>query len=321
MKPLKALLSISAFLARYTSAFVILMGALAFLRPQIFSWVHGDAQTAVLGVIMLAMGMTLSKSDFAILARNPIAIAIGAIAQYTIMPLLAFGIAHALHLDPALATGLILVGCSPGGVSSNIMSFLCKGDVALSVGMTTVSTLLAPIATPLLVLHLSGQEIAVDAYGMFRSILVVTVLPVTLGIILNTLMGRTKFYGAVLGLMPGIAVIGLGCIVGGVIAADGEFFLRSGLAIFVAVFLHNTGGYILGYLAAKVTRMNRARRRTLAIEVGMQNAGLATVLAHKHFAALPGAEVISAVSCVWHSVTGALVAGLFVKLDKRRQTP
>ena len=315
---LRILLACSAFLSRFTSLFVILMGAAAFACPRLFTWVHGDAQTIVLGVIMLAMGMTLSKKDFAVLAKNPLAIAIGAIAQYTIMPLLAFGISRTLHLDPAIATGLVLVGCCPGGVSSNIMSFLCRGDVALSVGMTTVSTLLAPVVTPLLVLHLAGAEIAVDAYGMFKSIVIVTILPVVLGLILNTLAGRTRAYGIVLGLMPGVAVIGLGCIVGGVIAADGSFFLKSSAVVFLAVLLHNFGGYLLGYLAAKFTRMNRARRRTLSIEVGMQNAGLATVLANKHFPTLPGAEVVSAISCVWHSVSGALIAGLFVWLDRRR---
>lgn len=313
MKPIDSLLAVSAWLSRKTPLFVALMGAAAFVWPVSFKWVHGDTQTAVLGVIMLAMGLTLSKKDFAILAKRPVDICIGAIAQFTIMPLLAWSVAHALGLGPGLTTGLILVGCCPGGVSSNIMSFLCKGDVAFSVGMTTVSTLLAPVVTPLLMLHLSGSAVEVNAWGMFKSILIVTILPVAIGCALNTLAGRTRAFKTTVGLMPGIAVIGLGCIVGGVISANGNHFLESGAMLFLAVLIHNFGGYLLGYLAGKAAKMNAAKKRTLSIEVGMQNAGLATVLATKHFPALPEAAVMSAVSCVWHSLSGALLAGFFLR--------
>lgn len=314
---LRTLLAASAWLSRQTALFVAIGGAVAFLRPRSFSWVHGDTQTAILGVIMLAMGLTLSKKDFVILARRPFDMAVGAVAQYLIMPLLAWGIARTLHLSPALATGLILVGCCPGGVSSNIMAFLCRGDVAFSVGMTTVSTLLAPVMTPLLMLHLAGETVDVNAWGMFQSILLVTILPVGLGLLLNTLAGRTRAFAVVLGLMPGLAVIGLACIVGGVIASNGQAFFKSGAVLFLAVLLHNFGGYVLGYLAGRAVGMNPAKKRTLSIEVGMQNAGLATVLATKHFPALPDAAVISAVSCVWHSLSGAVLAGLFLHFEKK----
>lgn len=316
---LRILLAISGWLSRQTTLFVAIAGAVAFRWPRSFSWVHGDTQTAILGVIMLAMGLTLSKKDFAILAKRPFDMAVGAVAQYLIMPLLAWGIARTLHLSPALATGLILVGCCPGGVSSNIMTFLCRGDVAFSVGMTTVSTLLSPILTPLLVLHLAGESVDVNAWGMFQSILLVTILPVALGLLLNTLAGRTRAFGVVLGLMPGLAVIGLACIVGGVISSNGSAFFRSGAVLFLAVLIHNFGGYLLGYLAGRAVGMNSAKKRTISIEVGMQNAGLATVLATKHFPTLPDAAVISAVSCVWHSLSGALLAGLFLRWSSRKQ--
>lgn len=317
MKLFRMLAGASALLARYTSFFVILAAIAAFIEPRAFLWVKGDAQSATLGVIMLAMGLTLTGRDFAILAKSPGAMIVGAAAQFTVMPLLAWGVAHALHLSPGLTVGLILVGCCPGGVSSNIMSFLCKGDVAYSVGMTAVSTLLAPIATPALTAWLAGAQVPVDAVGMFKSILWITLLPVLSGVAANALFGRTAAFAALLRLMPGVAVAGLMCIVGGVAAHNGSAFLEAGAVIFLAIFLHNTGGYLLGYAAALVFRMPRPRRRTLSIEVGMQNAGMGTVLAHRHFAGMAGAEPIAAASCVYHSVTGALLAGIYVFLDRR----
>ena len=307
----------SALLARFTPLFVTLAAAAALWKPATFSWMQGDASTAVLGVIMLSMGLTLTGKDFAILAKNPGAMAVGALAQFTVMPLLAWGVAHALRLSPGLTVGLVLVGCCPGGVSSNIMSFLCNGDVAYSVGMTAVSTLLAPLATPLLTAWLAAAQVPVDAVGMFKSILWITLLPVLAGVALNALFGRTRAFAALLRLMPGVAVAGLMCIVGGVAAKDGDEFLKAGAAIFLAIFLHNTGGYLLGYGAAALFRMPRPRRRTLSIEVGVQNAGLGTVLAHKHFADLAGAGPIAAASCIYHSIAGTVLARLYVFLDRR----
>ena len=309
----------SALLQRFTPIFVTLAAAVALWKPATFDWMKGDAQTAILGVIMLSMGLTLTGRDFAILAKSPAAMAVGALAQFTVMPLLAWSIAHALHLSPGLTVGLILVGCCPGGVSSNIMTFLCRGDVAYSVGMTAVSTLLAPLATPLLTAWLAGAEVPVDAVGMFKSILWITLLPVLTGVALNALLGRTRAFAALLRLMPGVAVLGLMCIVGGVASHDGDEFLKAGAIIFLAIFLHNTGGYLLGYGAALLFRMPRPRRRTLSIEVGVQNAGLGTVLAHRHFARpeLAGAEVIAAASCIYHSIAGTVLAALYLFVDRR----
>ena len=313
----RALAGASGLLARFAPAFVVLAAAVALRRPAAFGWMKGDANTAVLGVIMLSMGLTLSGKDFAVLAKSPGAMAVGALAQFTVMPLLAWSVAHALHLSPGLTVGLILVGCCPGGVSSNIMSFLCKGDVAYSVGMTAVSPLLAPLATPLLPAWLAGAQVPVDAVGMFKSILWITLLPVLSGVALNALLGRTRAFAALLRLMPGVAVLGLMCIVGSVAARDGEEFLRAGAIIFLAIFLHNTGGYLLGYGAALLFRMPRPRRRTLSIEVGVQNAGLGTVLAGKHFAGRPGAEPIAAASCIYHSIAGTVLAAVYLFLDRR----
>ena len=311
----------SSLLTKWTPAFVTAIAVFTYFFPDTFAWVKGQSQTSILGFIMLTMGLTLSKEDFRILISRPIDMLIGVTAQYLLMPFIAWTVAKALDLPHPAAVGLLLVGCCPGGVSSNIMSFLCKGDVAFSVGMTSVTTLLAPIMTPVLMLHLSGESVDVDATGMFKSILTVTILPVALGFALNASFGDKIRFAEVKKILPGGAVIALACIVGGVVSAHGQKIVASGTVIFAAVLLHNTIGYILGYLTGLLAGFSNAKRRTVSIEVGMQNAGLATVLSAKHFPAMPEAAIASAVSCVWHSISGALLAGLFNLLDnvaKRR---
>jgi BASS family bile acid:Na+ symporter len=312
---------ISAYLTKWTPVFVTAVAVFTYFFPNTFAWVKGNTQTSILGFIMLTMGLTLSKEDFRILISRPIDMLIGVTAQYLLMPIIAWTVAKALNLPHPVAVGLLLVGCCPGGVSSNIMSFLCKGDVAFSVGMTTVTTLLAPIMTPVLMLHLAGENVDVDAIGMFKSILIVTILPVALGFALNAAFSDKSRFAEIKKTLPGCAVIGLACIVGGVVSAHGQKIVASGIVIFAAVLLHNTLGSILGYLTGLFARFSNAKRRTVSIEVGMQNAGLATVLSAKHVPAMPEAAIASAVSCVWHSISGALLAGIFNVLDnvkKRR---
>ena len=308
---MKFLQKVAAFMAKWTPAVVALAAVISYFLTGTFGWVRGNAQTSLLGLIMLTMGLTLTGEDFRILAARPFDIAIGTLAQFTLMPLIAYGLVHGLGLPKEAGVGLILVGCCPGGVSSNIMSFLCKGDVAFSVGMTTLSTLAAPVMTPFLMLWLARESVDVDAVGMFSSILFVTILPVALGFGLNAAFGKRPGFGEVKKLLPGVAVLGLACIVGGVVSAHGQKFAQSGVMIFVAVFCHNSLGYVLGYLAGVVAKFTRPKRRTISIEVGMQNAGLATVLAGKHFPTMPEAAIVSAVSCAWHSISGALLAGVF----------
>lgn len=330
---MKTLQKTSQFLSNYTSIVVIAIAVITFFFPAIMGWVNFSLftdpvankftwQSIIIGIIMFSMGLTLTTEDFQILAQRPFDICIGAIAQYLIMPFLAFGISQVLNLPDAIALGLILVGCCPGGVSSNIMSYLCGGDVAFSVGMTTVSTLLSPIATPLLVSFLaSGTQITIKGIPMFVSIIETVILPVALGFVLNYFLGKKSQFKELQKIMPGIAVIGLSCVVGGVISSQGANFFRSGVVIFAAVLLHNGLGYFLGYLAGTITGMNYSKRKTISIEVGMQNAGLATNLATTtaQFASAPQAAIICAVSCVWHSISGTLLAGFFAWRDKNKE--
>lgn len=315
------MLALSRFLSVHATGVVVGTAILTLFFPHVFDWVRGNSQTVILGIIMLTMGLTLTAQDFKILARRPLDIFIGACAQFIIMPGVAWLLVHVFHLEPALAIGILLVGCCPGGVSSNIMSYLCRGDVAYSVGMTCASTMLAPVMTPFLMKLTAGEIIAIDAVGMFRGILIVTVLPVALGCLLNHLFSGRKCFPTLQGLMPGISVVCLAFIVGGVISTVHADLMREGLRLFLwtfcVVFLHNGLGYLLGWCSGELVRFNTAKKRTIAIEVGMQNAGLATVLAARFFAAQPLAVLPCAISCAWHSISGTILSGLFLKWELR----
>lgn len=312
------LATISQQLTRFTATVIILAAVIAFIEPATFAWVKGDAQVLVLGIIMLGMGMTLGKEDYLILAQRPLDIFIGAIAQYTIMPLLAIGIAKALGLSTGLTLGLVLVGTCPGGVSSNIMSFLAKGDVAFSVGMTTVSTIMAPVMTPLWMTYLVGQTVEMDGWGMFKFMLLVTLLPVVIGSGANILLHKKHWFGDIRAVMPGVAVLAFACIVGGVAAVHGHRFMDSALVMILAIAAHNIVGYVCGFYSGALVGMSTAKKRTLAIEVGVQNAGLATGLSAKFFPGNAESAVAAAVACVWHSVSGTVLGNLFAWWDKRR---
>ena len=320
---LKIFQALSQCLAHYTSLFVIGIAVVTFFFPHLFDWVRGNTQTVILGIIMLTMGLTLTTADFKILARRPLDIFIGACAQFVIMPCVAYLLVHVWHLDPALALGILLVGCCPGGVSSNIMSYLCHGDVAFSVGMTCASTLLAPVMTPLLMQLTAGEIIHIDAVGMFTNILIVTILPVAIGCTLNYLYSRRTWFPTLQSLMPGISVTCLAIIVGGVISTVHDDLVARGLMLFLwtfaVVFCHNSLGYLLGYMAGRLARFNTAKKRTISIEVGMQNAGLATVLATNFFAAQPLAVLPCAISCACHSISGTILAGIYLKCDMQKE--
>ncbi|QQC60090.1 bile acid:sodium symporter family protein [Rothia kristinae] len=278
-------------------------GVLGFLARGAFAaW--SPAISPLLGVIMFGMGLTLTWPDFALIARRPIPVLIGVIAQFLIMPLLGAGIAAALQLPPALAAGVILVGCCPGGTASNVVSYLARGDVALSVAMTSVSTLIAPFLTPLLCLWLAGEYMSVNGTAMMVSILQVVLVPVLAGLLVRWLLPRLVL--AVTPALPWVSVAAISVIVAIVVAGSAGAIVSAGALVLLAVVLHNGLGYLLGYGAAALFRMPVPSRRTTAIEVGMQNSGLATSLAKTYLtpeAALPGA-----VFSVWHNVSGALLA-------------
>ncbi|QEY26352.1 bile acid:sodium symporter family protein [Neisseria zalophi] len=303
-------------LTRFTAIVILLAAGVTFIEPATFSWVKGDAQVVVLGIIMLAMGMTLGKQDYQILLRRPFDICIGTLAQFTIMPLLAILVAKSLNLSVGLTLGLVLVGSCPGGVSSNIMSYLAKGDVAFSVGMTTLSTIIAPVVTPLWLTYLVGQTVEMDGWGMFRFMVLVTLMPIAIGSICNILFHHQKWFETIRAIMPGVAVLAFACIIGGVAAVFGNQLFESALIAIVAIAIHNFCGYVLGYFSGNLIGANTAKKRTLAIEVGVQNAGLATGLSTKFFPTNAESAIVAAVSTIWHSVSGSVLANLFAWWDR-----
>lgn len=270
-------------------------GQAALLAPYI---------SLLLGVIMFGMGLTMRPVDFAIVARHPKAVILGVLAQYTVMPLLGWGIAHVLNLPPLLVVGMILVGSAPGGTASNVIVYLARGDVALSVAMTSISTLLAPVLTPLLVLALAGSTLPVAAGDLFVSILQVVLVPVLAGLLLR--MAARRFVERVLPVLPLVSVLGIVVVVAAVVGANADAVLSSGLLVALAVVLHNSLGLTLGYLVGVVTKLPETARRAVSVEVGMQNSGLAAALATAHFA--PLAALPGALFSVWHNISGALVA-------------
>jgi BASS family bile acid:Na+ symporter len=278
-------------------------GAVALMSPSSFTGLT-VLITPLLGLIMFGMGLTLTPPDFAVIAKRPVPVAIGVVAQYLVMPLLGLAIAVALGLPAALAAGVILVGCCPGGTASNVVSYLAKGDVALSVAMTTVSTLLAPLLTPLLTLWLAGQYMPVEAGAMAWSIVQIVLIPVLLGLLLRVALPR--LVAKALPVLPWVSVAAITIVVIVVVAASAEAIFSAGLLVLAAVILHNGLGYGLGYGAARLFRLPVPSRRTAAVEVGMQNSGLAAGLAKTYLS--PEAALPAAIFSVWHNISGAVLA-------------
>ncbi|MBW5410797.1 bile acid:sodium symporter family protein [Brachyspira hampsonii] len=312
---MKTLKQISNFFGKYMSVIVLVVAALALFFPKSVSFIKTTYVNYLLMTAMFCMGITLKVEDFKILFTRPRDIAIGAIAQFTIMPLLAFLLSLAFRLPPELAIGVILVGTCPGGISSNVITYLAKGDVPLSVGMTSVSTILAPLATPLLTLLYAGEKIDVNAMSMFISILQVVIAPIILGFVINKFFH--KFVEHFKDVLPLISVIAVVAIVAAVVSANSKRLMQVGHLVVIVIIIHNTLGYMLGYLLGRVCQFNDAKCKTISIEVGMQNAGLASSLASTHFAYMALAAVPGAIGSVWHCISGSIVANIMAARTKK----
>lgn len=311
---MKTLKQISNFFGKYMSVIVLVVAALALFFPKSVSFIKTTYVNYLLMTAMFCMGITLKIEDFKVLFTRPKDIAIGAIAQFTIMPLLAFLLSLAFRLPPELAIGVILVGTCPGGISSNVITYLAKGDVPLSVGMTSVSTILAPLATPLLTLLYAGEKIDVNAVSMFISILQVVIAPIVLGFVINKFFH--KFVEHFKDVLPLISVVAVVAIVAAVVSANSQRLMEVGHLVVIVIIIHNTLGYMLGYFLGKVCKFNNAKCKTISIEVGMQNAGLASSLASTHFAYMALAAVPGAIGSVWHCISGSIVANIMAARTK-----
>ena len=297
------------FIARWMGLMVLAVAVVSLLWPASFLWIDTWAINPMLGVIMFGMGLTLSPHDFKIVLSRPKDILIGCLAQFTVMPLLAFGLTWAFSLPKELALGVILVGCCPGGTASNVITYLAKGDLALSVGMTATSTLLAPLLTPLLVWLMAGTMVDVDTLGMLQSIVYVVIAPIIVGLLCQHFLPQlTK---AVTPYLPAFSSLVIALVVGIIVSHNADRLLVGGLMVILVVMAHNLLGLSVGYLIGRLLRPQRPKRVALSIEVGMQNSGLASSLAVLHFAAYPLATIPGAVFSVWHNISGALAAKLY----------
>jgi BASS family bile acid:Na+ symporter len=305
--------------------------ALAWFVPGLFTWLtDGSIQLAgqpllsvALGLIMLAMGLTLTFEDYRRLAQLPRALIIGVGLQFLVMPLTGFAITTGMGLEQGLAVGLILVACCPGGTASNIVAYLGRGNVALSVAMTMVSTLAAVVLTPFLTGELAGAYVDIDRWALLRNMVAIVLLPVVAGTLLNRLFPSAA--AKVQGILPLIAIILVILIVGGIVGGARDLIAQHLGALVVATFMLHAAGFGLGYGLAKLLGLGISERRTVSIEVGMQNSGLGSGLAKtESFAAQFSdmaqaslAPVPAAISAVWHVVIGSVLAGWWRRQAER----
>lgn len=314
---MKALEKISDFFGKYMALIVLVVAALALFVPVSCLWIQTSWVNYLLMIVMFGMGLTLKLEDFKLVFTRPKDIILGCIAQFMVMPLLAWGLGTLFHLDPALMAGVVLVGTCPGGTSSNVITYLSKGDVALSVGMTSVNTLLAPFLTPAITYFLLRTTVTVDLMSMFTSIIKVVIVPIALGFIINKLFG--KFTQKIVTILPSVSVVAICLIVAAVVSHNAEKIMSTGAIVFVVVILHNLLGYACGFGIGKLLHMSAAKTKAISVEIGMQNSGLATSLAGTAFPDLAMATVPGAIFSVWHNISGAILANIYSRwADKEK---
>ena len=290
------------------------LSVIAFFKPSVMLWFGPDWIFWSLAVSMLGMGLTLSVADFKAIARMPGSVALGFVAQYTIMPLAGWATAKMLRLEPGLAVGIILVASCPGGMASNMITYLARANVARSVVLTLFSTLLAFFFTPMWTSKLAGQYVPVDAWGLCKSALQLTIAPVLIGVLIRWKMPRTADRIGLAG--PTIAVVAFVCVTGGIVAASAEAIAKNFGVLALAAFVLHILGFGVGYLVPKMLRYPESVARTVSIEVGMQNGGMAASLARLHFSSMPLAAAAGVFSGVMQNIIGGIAAAIW-----KRRTP
>ena len=305
---------ICTFLSSNIAVLIIIFSLIAFFYPNGFAWAT-NYTTLFLGAAMFGMGLTIKMEDFKVVFTRPKDLCIGILLQYTVMPVTAFLLAKVFGLPADLALGVILVGCCPGGPASNVITYVAGGDVPLSVGMTIVSTILAPICTSVLVYLLAGSWVEVSLVTMMMSVIKVVLIPVLLGILIYRIF--PKQINAVRDLLPLVSVIAIVMIISGIVGSNAEKIVSCGAVVMVVVAIHNVVGLCLGTGVAKLFKLDKKKVTAIGIEVGMQNSGLAISLATTNFAANPLATLPGAIFSVWHNISGTIYAGIRRKNQKR----
>ncbi|WP_166850951.1 bile acid:sodium symporter family protein [Isoptericola sp. BMS4] len=301
--------AVAELAGRWFAVLVVLGGAAGLAAPEQLTPIASQIPL-FLGIIMFGMGLTLRGADFVLVARRPWAVLVGVVAQFAVMPLVAWGVGTVLGLDGPAMLGMILVGAAPGGTASNVIVYLAKGDTALSVTLTAVSTLLAPLLTPALVLWLAGSSLDVTYGSLVTSIVQIVLVPVLAGLLVRTFAGGIveRYF---LPYLPLVSVTAIVVVVAGIVAANADAVLSTGLLLALAVVVHNGIGLLLGYGAARAAGLDETARRAVSIEVGMQNSGLAASLATTHFS--PAAALPAALFSVWHNVSGSALASYWAR--------
>ena len=299
---------------KYFFIIILIAVAIALVNPNTFNWVLEEFMginiiNVLLGVILFGMGTTLKIEHFVNVFKRPKEILLGVSAQYLIMPLLAFSIASLFSLNEALTVGLVLVGTVPGGTASDVITFLAKGDLALSVSLTAVSTVISPILTPIITLILIGNTISFSPVDMFISIFQIVIIPIGLGLFLNYKF--PDFCEELKDYLPAVSSIVIAIIVAGVIGANKEAIISSSMIIIAVIILQYFLGMGLGFVIGYLSGMKRKQMITIAIELCFQNSGLSTSLAKTHFPNLTLATVPGALYSVWQNFAGSILAYVF----------
>ena len=306
---------VSSFIGKYMAWIVLVIAAVALFWPGTCLWIQTKWINYLLMIVMFGMGLTMKLGDFAVVFRQPRDVIVGCLAQFIVMPLLAFGLGRVFGLSDELLVGVVLVGTCPGGTSSNVITYLSKGDTALSVGMTSINTLLAPFLTPMLTYLYLRTSVSVDVKSMFMSIIQVVIVPIGLGLLINKVFGN--YTQKIRDALPSVSVTAICLIVAAVVSHNSEKIRATGMVIFAVVILHNILGYLCGYLVGIAFRMDLPRKKAVAIEIGMQNSGLATTLAGSAFPGMAMATVPGAIFSVWHNISGAVLAGIFQRMGEK----
>ncbi len=303
------------FIAKNMAIIILVIAIFSLFFSNNFLWIKTSSINYLLMIIMFGMGLTLKARDFALVFSHPKEIIWGAISQYLIMPFLAFSLSYLFHLDSALTAGVVLVGTCPGGTASNVITYLSKGDVALSVCMTSVNTLLSPILTPLITYLMLKTTIETNICSMFLGIINVILVPIILGVIVNKFF--SEFTKKITKILPGVSVIAISFVIASVVSHNAQKILSAGSFILLIVILHNISGYIIGFFVGKLLRLNNAKIKAFSIEIGMQNSGLAASLANSTFPLTPEAAVPGAIFSVWHNISGAILAAIYRHWDNK----
>lgn len=301
---MNAIEAVGKWVGRWFTLLVVIWAAFNYAVPKTSAWVVPNT-SYLLGIILFGMGLTLKGADFARIVKRPVPVILGTIAHYVIMPLIAFLLCQIFQLKGATAAGVILVGSCPSGTSSSVMAYLAGGDVALDVSIETLSTLLAPIALPGLLLLYAGQYVAIPTQSLFLSTIKIVLVPIILGVLIHTIFG--KKIDQLTRALPLISQAAILLIIGAVISANhAELFSAATALVIPVVMLHNLSGYGLGYLFSRLIRLKDPQRKAITFEVGMQDSSLGATLAMKYFS--PAAAIPSTIFSIWHNISGSILS-------------